>query len=351
MEVIRSSTIDSAALPDEPPLRAARTSGFSASELAHTLRALTPPRLEAPNAAPRPAGIDVHSLPVPAAQPSLFASPPAVEDATPIVLLVAAAGVSSLAPLRARLARVVAAHAAPGARLRFVDAESAAHASARARPDAILTRIERHDASAIVAIAALRAAWGVPIAATIPPSIASADFGELVAVLDDYFVEPLRAEELLIRMQCLVSRRRRALPARDGAASASAASADAMLHIDEATKRVTLHGRTLPLTTKEFELLRLLASQRGRAFSDTEIIEHLWPGSSHAAPVDVAQYVHRLRKKLDDSPHAPQWIFNIERFGYMLRRLAPQDSSMAAAHPTALSPSPRMRTASHFDSP
>ena len=127
--------------------------------------------------------------------------------------------------------------------------------------------------------------------------------------------------------------------------------ADALLHIDDEAKVVTLHGRALHLTPKEFELLRLLASQSGRVFSDTEIIDHLWPGSPHAAPVDVAQYVHRLRKKLNDDPCAPQWIFNIKRFGYMLRRLAPKLSAATGARPLTFSPSPPMRAASHFDSP
>jgi two-component system KDP operon response regulator KdpE len=330
-------TITPEAVSEEPAARATRISGFSAPELAHTLRALTPSSVDAVSDAFGRDRSSTHCE-IGEAHPTAFGDPP-------LVLFIAVAGTSSLAPLRARLARVVEdAHGAP---MRIFYAETAAHAAARVRPDAVLTRIERHDPSAIAGIAALRDTWGVPIAATIAPSIAIAsDIDELVAALDDYLIEPVRADEVLIRIRCLVSRRRRAMLARD-----QATSADTLLHIDDCAKLVTLHGRTLRLTPKEFELLRLLASQPGRVFSDAEIIDQLWPGSPHAAPVDVAQYVHRLRKKLGDNPCAPQWIFNVKRFGYMLRRLAPQFSPMVTTLPTAIPPTPPMRASSHFDSP
>jgi len=326
-----------------------RISGFSAPELAHTLRALSPPSVAVADAGSGPAARSAHTVHAtyPRAVRDVDAQPGSqatTDDEEPILLLVAAAGVSSLAPLRMRLARVVAEPEAAGPQLRIVDTESATRDAARTRPDVILTRIERHDPSAIEAIAALRDTWRVPIAATITPSIAIADIDALVTVLDDYRVEPVRADELLIRIRCLVSRHRRAVHARD-----DAAPADALLQIDDGAKLVTLQGRTLHLTPKEFELLRLLASQSGRVFSDAEIIQHLWPGSPHAAPVDVAQYVHRLRKKLNDNPCAPQWIFNIKRFGYMLRRLSPQFTPAAASVPSTPK-APPLRAPSHFDS-
>jgi DNA-binding response OmpR family regulator len=130
------------------------------------------------------------------------------------------------------VARVVAAPDASRAAIRVVDAASAAHAATRIRPDAVLTRIERHDSSAVAAITALRDAWHVPIAATIAPSIPIADIDEAVAALDDYLIEPVRADELLIRIRCLVSRRRRAELARLPSAIAPSAPLRAASHFD-----------------------------------------------------------------------------------------------------------------------
>ena len=93
---------------------------------------------------------------------------------------------------------------------------------------------------------------------------------------------------------------------------------DSFLTIDLGARRVLLDGRPLPLTPKEFNLLALLASAPGRVFSDSEIVERVWTGSPNATSADVAQYVHRLRRKLGDDSRRPQWLMNIKRFGYKL---------------------------------
>jgi len=214
LEVTRSSslsidTIIPSTVSDEPAARAPRISGFSAPELAHTLRALTPPSVDAADDSFVSDPRDAHRRSTHAPHGEIGGGHPTLFAQMPLVLLIASAGTSSLAPLRARLARVVDTPDASRAPIRVVDAETAAHAAARIRPDAVLTRIERRDPAAVAAIAALREAWRVPVAATIVPSIAIADIDALVAVLDDYLIEPVRADELLIRIRCIVSRRRR----------------------------------------------------------------------------------------------------------------------------------------------
>lgn len=90
------------------------------------------------------------------------------------------------------------------------------------------------------------------------------------------------------------------------------------LWINLLSKEVVIDGDKVPLTPKEFDLLCLLASQPGRVFSDDEILDSLWGDSDSATTAHVAQYVHRLRKKLGDDPLNPYCLINVKRFGYKL---------------------------------
>ncbi|MDQ5908032.1 MAG: two-component system, OmpR family, alkaline phosphatase synthesis response regulator PhoP [Pseudomonadota bacterium] len=105
---------------------------------------------------------------------------------------------------------------------------------------------------------------------------------------------------------------------------------DSALSIHLAKKEVFLNGQLLSLTPKEFALLALLASDPGRVFPDQEILIRLWSDSKYASSADIAQYVHRLRKKLGDDPCCPKWILNVKRFGYRLNPNPEIQSSCAA---------------------
>jgi len=158
------------------------------------------------------------------------------------------------------------------------------------------------------------------------------------AEVDDFIVKPASAEELKARVLLrvlpsgqerpalgvwpLVERRagdRRKLPQRAaGLVFLTGLELDSFLTIDIGARQVLLHGRPLAITPKEFDLLALLASAPGRVFTDAEIVERIWSGKQNASSADVAQYVHRLRKKLGDDPRRPQWLLNVKRFGYKL---------------------------------
>jgi DNA-binding winged helix-turn-helix (wHTH) protein len=89
------------------------------------------------------------------------------------------------------------------------------------------------------------------------------------------------------------------------------------LTIDSRMKRVVLHGRELSLPPKPFALLRLLASEPGRVFSDAEIVEAVWPDSPYADSNDVKQCIYSLRQRLAQAdPDPERLIVNIRGFGY-----------------------------------
>jgi len=126
---------------------------------------------------------------------------------------------------------------------------------------------------------------------------------------DDYVTKPFEPRELEARLQAVLRR-----TAGLGAEEIEVGP----LRIDDRTKTITLRGKPVQLSPKEYELLKLLASDPGRVFSDEEIIARLWPPESHATSNDVKQYIHLLRQKIEEDPHRPTLILTVKGFGYRL---------------------------------
>jgi len=91
------------------------------------------------------------------------------------------------------------------------------------------------------------------------------------------------------------------------------------LVVDELQKQVSLLGRPVRLSPKQFELLSLLASQPGKVFSDREILGRLWSSSRYANSKDVKQYIYLLRRRLGEAvPGGERIIVTVPGFGYKL---------------------------------
>ena len=125
---------------------------------------------------------------------------------------------------------------------------------------------------------------------------------------DDYLVKPFAFEELCARIQALVRRRHQA---KDPVIRLGP------LEIDAARRRVTRGGDTLHLTPSEYALLELLAYQRGRVFSQEQLVEHLHRSASEVSSNVVEVLVSSLRKKIHARGEPP--ILRTRRgFGYFV---------------------------------
>lgn len=129
----------------------------------------------------------------------------------------------------------------------------------------------------------------------------------LSAGADDYIVKPLKLREVEARITAVMRRVQPSGHWRVGA-----------LEIDDAEKRVCLAEKEIALSPKEYELLKLLASQPGRVFSDEEIIRHVWPEGGLASSTDVKRYIYLLRHKIEEDPKNPKLILTVPGFGYKL---------------------------------
>jgi len=123
---------------------------------------------------------------------------------------------------------------------------------------------------------------------------------------DDYIVKPFKLREVEARLKAALRRHR------------PPALKIGPLEIDDQRKEVRLRGERVDLSPKEYELLKLLASEPGRVFSDREILERVWPEGSLASSTDVKRYIHLLRRKVEEDPKHPKLILTVKGFGYKL---------------------------------
>ena len=123
---------------------------------------------------------------------------------------------------------------------------------------------------------------------------------------DDYIVKPFGFRELLARIRAVM---RRARPGTDRAQIHVGS-----LEIDVRGRRATMGDDSLNLTTKEFDLLALLASEPGDVVSRQRILREVWDTEWFGPTKTVDVHVASLRKKLGD----PGWIETVRGIGLRL---------------------------------
>jgi DNA-binding response OmpR family regulator len=126
---------------------------------------------------------------------------------------------------------------------------------------------------------------------------------------DDYMTKPFSPRELAVRVRTVLRRTAHAsLPAERLELG--------RLVIDARTREVTVEGRPLRLTAKEFDLLFFLASHPRQVFSRDQLMDRVW---GYAAVLDtgtVTVHVQRLRSKIELDPKSPQRLETVWGVGY-----------------------------------
>lgn len=138
---------------------------------------------------------------------------------------------------------------------------------------------------------------------TVPQRVQGLDAGA-----DDYLIKPYDFDELLARIRALV--RRRSNPYRD------------VLHyrqldVDFKGNTATLDGIALPLTHREFDVLRILLEEQGRCLSKDQIAEKMYGWDDEVESNTIEVYVSALRRKL-----GKEYIKTIRGLGYLMEKHA-----------------------------
>lgn len=132
---------------------------------------------------------------------------------------------------------------------------------------------------------------------------------------DDYMTKPFNILEVKARIK--------AIKRRTKANASSKEKSDRIvfgnLNIERSGKRVYLSGHEIPLTTKEYEVLELLALNPEKIYAREELLSLIWgydyPGD--ARTVDV--HIRRLREKLEPNPSSPIYVRTKWGMGYFFK--------------------------------
>src|SRR4026209_1001316 len=127
---------------------------------------------------------------------------------------------------------------------------------------------------------------------------------------DDYLTKPFGVRELVARVRALLRRRR---PMAGDHAPAVQAGA---LLVEPARRQARLDEREIKLTAHEFDLLYVLASNRGIVFSRDARVQRCGGGDTHIAERSVDTLIKLLRKKIEENPAEPRYIATVWGTGY-----------------------------------
>lgn len=125
---------------------------------------------------------------------------------------------------------------------------------------------------------------------------------------DDYMVKPYNPRELTARIRALL-RRGTAVPVNEPIRALD-------VEIDTRRFEVRVAGDQVALTAKEFELLRVLASEPGRVFTRTELLEHVFGFDHQIQTRTVNMHVSNLRRKIEPNPEEPVYVLTVPGRGY-----------------------------------
>jgi DNA-binding response OmpR family regulator len=181
------------------------------------------------------------------------------------------------------------------------------------RPDLLVLDVGLPDLNGIELCRRLRQSSGVPVI------FLTAHRQEIEKVLgleaggDDYITKPFSSAELIARVRAILRRSAGLVPL-PPAERLQAGDGDIIL--DTATYTLTVRGRPVELTAREFALLHLLMQHAGRVLHRRFLFDQVWGADFVGDEKALDVYIHQLRKKLEDDPQHPRYIHTIRGVGY-----------------------------------
>ncbi|PKL77323.1 MAG: DNA-binding response regulator [Candidatus Melainabacteria bacterium HGW-Melainabacteria-1] len=131
---------------------------------------------------------------------------------------------------------------------------------------------------------------------------------------DDYLVKPFSLRELVARIRALL--RRSKISDTDESAPQMHQYEDLEMNLTE--HKVTVRGKQVELSPKEFKILAMLMSAPNKVFSREELLEQVWGLDFYGDTKTVDVHIRWLREKIEKDPSNPQYVQTVRGFGYRL---------------------------------
>lgn len=135
---------------------------------------------------------------------------------------------------------------------------------------------------------------------------------------DDYLTKPFSVAELSARVKALFRRVDAMAGAKDNPGEDTELVV-AGLTMDPARRRVFVHDQEVELTAREFDLLWHFASQPGRVFNRSQLLDKVWGYNHEGYEHTVNTHINRLRGKIETDPSQPEFIETVWGVGYRFR--------------------------------
>lgn len=196
--------------------------------------------------------------------------------------------------------------------------EEGVESARKERPDLVLLDINMPGMGGLEACKEIRRLSDAPI---IMLTVRNAERDKVMALdagADDYVVKPFGIEELLARIRSAL---RRYAP---GDAVAPFVSKD--VNIDFESRQVTVRGRDVHLTPKEFDVLKHLVANQGKPLTHRRLLQSVWGPDYGEETENLRVVINQLRKKIEADPARPKYILTEPWIGY---RFQPQRPNTA----------------------
>lgn len=174
------------------------------------------------------------------------------------------------------------------------------------KPDILLLETEKDPETSDIweLIRSVKKTRSLPVIALLPGD--AFDSADYLFDADDLIISPYDSKELVLRINRLLRR------------TAVTESKEVIkqndLKIDLVTCEVTVEGRVVELTFKEYELLKLLAGHPGRVYTRDALLDKIWGYDYFGGDRTVDVHIRRLRSKIEDPGHT--FIETVRNIGY-----------------------------------
>lgn len=134
---------------------------------------------------------------------------------------------------------------------------------------------------------------------------------------DDYLTKPFSIRELMARVKAIL--RRTEIAQKAAASDENREIRSDGLYINVTLRLVEVHGKSIELSPKEFDLLVLFASNPGRTYTRVQLLEQVWGYQFEGYEHTVNSHINRLRTKIEKNLNAPEFILTTWGVGYKFR--------------------------------
>ena len=206
---------------------------------------------------------------------------------------------------------------------RLVEATSGAEGITQAamhNPDVVLLDLGLPDMDGLTVCERLREWTQIPIIVLSARGMEQDKIEALDLGADDYLTKPFGAGELLARLRVALRHM-----AQIGGDDGDPQFALGDLHVDMASRRVTVDGADVHLTPIEYKLLCTLVRHAGKVLTHRQILKEVWGPPYTSQTHYVRVYMAQLRRKIEVDPSEPLYIITETGIGYRLRDELPQD--------------------------